>query len=80
MNDNVKSQQAKQQKQLEMMQRIEDRARELEKNNAEWARKSDMMANEANRFREQLENERRRSLALESENKNRVKAMEAKNV
>jgi beta-mannanase len=52
MNDNVKSQQAKQQKQLEMMQRIEDRARELEKNNAEWARKSDMMANEANRFRE----------------------------
>lgn len=39
-----------------------------------------MMNNEAKRYRDELENERRRSLALEQQNKDRIKAMELKNV
>lgn len=54
LNDGVKEQQLRQQKQLELMSRVEERAKQLERQNAEWARKSDMMADEANKYREEL--------------------------
>ncbi len=39
-----------------------------------------MYASESGRFRDQLEKERRKSMALEAEHDNRVKAMEKKNI
>lgn len=62
------------------MRRAEERARQLEREGEEWRRKSGMFEAESGRFRDQLDKERRRSLALEEENNARIKAAEKKNI
>lgn len=80
LNSNLKEQQARNEKAAELMRRAEEKAKELESEGREWQRKSDMYEGESARFRNELENERRRSMVLEAETGNRVKAMEKKNI
>ena len=80
LSSNLKEQQARNEKAAELMRRAEERAKELESEGREWQRKSDMYEGESARFRDELENERRRSMVLEAETGNRVKAMEKKNI
>jgi hypothetical protein len=61
------------------MRQFEERAREFEGRYENMARKSEVYENEIVKLREEAEKDRRRSLALDEDQKTRIKALEEKN-
>lgn len=62
-----------------MIRQFEDRAKEYEGRYHDMARKSEAYEGEIIKMREEAEKDRRRSLALDEDQKARIRALEEKN-
>jgi hypothetical protein len=77
--EKLNSNKEKHERNTALIRQFEDRAKEFEGRYNEMARKSDMYEGEIIKMRDEAEKDRRRSLALDEDQKARIRVLEEKN-